>query len=388
MSKKNTKIVKPQKVVVNVTPKTKNRPRRSKMSRASPWLRSLLDPFTYGAVHIPDERTVSSGLVTSKLNLRASATAISGTSTTHNFAMIIPPHINAGIFQADETVAANGLLQDVTTLGTAYNRRTLWPNAGAAVPGTAKHRLVSLGVRVIYEGTELNRSARIMAGCMPSVAEGFSINSTGTIISPSSTILNTATPNITNYANGMINVVETRSDGVLDAHWVPNGIPFYQLASANPAGLLTNTATGSNLIPNSFFNCAPGSGGVEAGQNVFVVFIEADTVSAAAGNGNVYSFEFIAHWEVIPHDPTAVAYQITPSPYVVSELSSALNSIGNLPSGQVRASHSNTVLPTSDYLSYLPSLDTMRQAYGIAKTAYGIVQGDGMRANSRMLEYY
>jgi len=362
------------------TPRTKKKGKKSRAKRQKmvPWLSTLLDPFTYGSVHIPDEKTSASGLVTSKFNLRTAPRSIASDSSgvTHSMCFVIPPYLGAGIFKCDEQTVGSGILSDLAS-PTTYNQRERWVNQSAIVPDIAKHRLVALGVRVIYEGTDLNRSARIVAGCVPSTEEAFGVESESTVTaSVLSPLYNTAFPNLTNVVNGMQNTSEARAGEVFSCHWVPNGVPFYQQIASADSSNLTTLTSGNQRTPNTLFNSGVGMAGVEAGQNNLVILIENDTTSAASRFGNTYSLEFIAHWEVVPGNPVSVGYQLTPSDMDLQALQAALNMIGRLPSGS-NTSVANYTFGTpgastesfnfSSFRDYLPSLNTVRTAAELAR---------------------
>lgn len=144
----------------------------------------------------------------------------------------------------------------------------------------------------------------------------------------------------------MVYRVESRiEDGVFEYHWTPNGVPNYQLTqgSAATSYLPYTTTAGAAVPPPTFFNGPPCQGCVEGGQFAMVVLILGDTTSTATGTSNVYSFDFIAHWEAIPENSYNAAYPLEDSPFDMREMQVVLNSIPMVPHGGNLSSASTNV---------------------------------------------
>lgn len=308
-----------------------------------PWFKVLMDPFSYRNAKIPDDQTAESGTIFSQMFLRLAASPIDGVANlAHCFGIIIPPHHNAGIFVLQTAVNGTGTLNSTSAASTYCNRLT-WYNEGSMLPGQGKERLVAMGIRVIYEGTEMQRSGRYVAGTVPTGAAGFVTNALG---DPLGTCYGQADVTVTDARNRLTNMVESRvSDGVFEAVWKPNGIPSYQMADTNwsTGNLLSNTSAGENV----FFSAAKGEGGVEAGQNCLIWWVENDLTATANVTGNLYSIEIHSHWEVIPNDPESVVYDVTPSPFQPMELAACLNALPYARPGRVLSS-ANIDPPTRD----------------------------------------
>lgn len=225
------------------------------------------------------------------------------------------------------------------------------PNVAAALPGGGSVRLVSMGVRIIYEGTELNRAGKIFVGtaaittagqCSNLVTGGGSYN-----VEPLSIITGTYMPTQVAVKASLTNPITTRiSNGVFEVNWVPSGVPTYQTYSTQASGFEPySSSTSAAVIPSSLYHCASGGAGAQSGQNCLVVIIEGDTTSTAVAQGNSYAFEVISHWEVIPVNPLAVAYDLTPSHSSFRELELAMNRMAVLGGFKVSGSTSTLMVP-------------------------------------------
>jgi len=95
------------------------------------------------------------------------------------------------------------------------------------------------------------------------------------------------------------------------------------------------TTTAGAVVNPSGWN-APLSGyGVEAGQNVLCVLVDGDTTPTAVATSNVYSIDVIWHWEAVPADVTAVAYEVSPSPANTTLVDKTLNLVTKMPVARV-----------------------------------------------------
>lgn len=368
-------------------PKQANQPKKS---RAKPrktiqpgWLECLSRPFNHRAVQIPDDATTASGVITSKFFTRVAPIAIDGTSTSHNFGVMIHPFPEGGVIFLHEATAGGGVLRDLSTDGTAIISRNAWPNVAGIATGGYSARLVSLGVRLTYEGTELNRSGRIFGGTIPISYNAQS--SVGTKLSPVSTLVNVVQQDAGLFLLNMSNRTETRTtDSTYEIHWVPSGSPTYQKMNSDATEMLDQNAAAAGADKeSSFWNAPVGDGGAQMGQNALVVIVEADTTSAAQAYPNAYALECIAHWEVVPSSSYGVVYDVNPSIYNVSELARALNYIGSMSSGSVSQATSvtnttagNQAFP--DYSQYM-TMDNMKRVIGTANSFYKLLAQPSVR---------
>lgn len=341
-------------------PKTQPKTGKSRRGRRRPalyrtptvkrctWLESITNPFGCKAAHIPDERTGLAGAITSRYSYRAGVSDSTGTSTTHNNGWFVPPHLGAGLYQLNGS-AGGSTLSDLNAAGTSRVNQVNWPNLDSITSGATEYcrsRLTSLGVRVTYEGTELQRAGRFVAGVIPVTNGALTVASTGTFLSGLSTLTGSVTPSISALYQAMVYRVESRiEDGVFEYHWTPNGVPNYQLTSGSSATsyLPFTTTAGAAVAPPTFFNGPASQGCVEGGQFAMVILILGDTTATATGISNVYSYDFIAHWEAIPENSYNAAYPIEDSPYDMRELQVVLNSIPMVPHGGNRSSASTNV---------------------------------------------
>lgn len=338
-------------MVSNGGTKRKRRQRKSPLMVANAphcdWLESLHMPFSCGPFQIPDDRTSASGVTTSRAYYRAAASTRTGTSTTHNTGWIVPPMLTAGIYQLQTVSAGSSQLSDLNAAGTAFVNNINWANQDSIVGGSsavARGRTTAMGLRVTYEGTELNRSGKYVAGLVPITYTASTAPTTGTQLSPLSTLGKTIEPTLQQLYQLLEFRAEARvSDGVFEYAWQPAGVPNYQLCSGtDDVGNLPSTTTGGLSVSPSFYNSASGSAGVESGQYMMVFWIEGDTTSSAQSTGNVFAYEFIQHNEIIPSDLYSVAYNLKPSVYDMFAMQTALNTIETLPQGSITSSAANT----------------------------------------------
>ncbi len=299
----------------------------------------MLKPFQNTPTHIPDDQTMESGLVSSRKYISWAPLALSGNTTVHCGGLIMAPHPQYALASLLETSSESKSFTDVSSnSGTAgwYD-----PFAGVNPVGimnvsnilalcpsftAARVRCVGMGIRVTYEGSELNRAGRYFAGLCPvsNATSGYGSGIAGSLLS---TVCASPAP-IASLKGCMTNLASSRvADGTFEYCWQPNGAPTYQAVNnlGSTSGLPATTVASGSTIAQSAFNSAPGSAGIQAGQNVLVFWVEGDTVSAAQSFGNIYSIEMVYHWEIIPNALLSVAYQLSASRYVPSELAAALN---------------------------------------------------------------
>lgn len=294
------------------------------------WSGALRDPFRSHPVHIPDDQTMDSGLVTSRMLYQLNPFSLSGTSSLHTGGFMLMPHPTWCVYSLYETSAGSQTLTDLNAAGTNYNGTSgAVPNAAGIFPAgqAGRVRLVASGIRVTYEGSELNRSGRYFAGLCPISHSASSVAGTGTNLSALSTICGGPTSPINNMKQCMTNLISARvADGTFEVHWKPNGVPTYQGVAAVAGAWLPYTTTSGAVQNSSVFNGPYGSNCNQAGQNALVFWVENDFVTAAAAFGNTYTVEIIWHWEAIPSSPWSVPYSLTPSMNNVQQLQQALNS--------------------------------------------------------------
>ena len=292
------------------------------MSRGSIWGASVLDPFSNPPVSIPDDRTMFSGNCTSRL-YKVIAAEGDTASTNHSFAVLINPyplHAMCALRQ----IGTDGKVSDVRADG---SQTPSWPvpNYDAMVGEAAMIRCTGIGVKVNYLGTELNRAGRISMGLIPVVFNARTLGGAGKQLSQVSTLMDTGEPNVSDIINFMkARSVGRVNDGTMKYSWRPNGCPSYQSTDSSdfiPAMPDINTS-----YPSSVYEAPMGGNGIQAGQNVLAIAITGDhTTDAQAASGD-YSFDVVWHWEVIPSNPTSIAYPLTSSHYDPLALAAALNS--------------------------------------------------------------
>lgn len=203
------------------------------MTRGNGYLRTLQQPFTAPPTHIPDQVVQESGLVTSRTYGVFTPSGLGGTSTTHNGGMLILPNANYAVITLAEVTVGAGTLSDTNLAGNALVGGVSVPNFSSLFSQTnnagARIRPVSIGVRVTYEGTELNRSGRYYAGLCPVSGAAVSSSATPFPLSPLSTICSSSISTLSNLRNCMTELSTARvSDGTFEFHWLPVNVPSYQ----------------------------------------------------------------------------------------------------------------------------------------------------------------
>jgi hypothetical protein len=308
------------------------KPRKPTTQALPPSALCFMRPFNSTAVHIPDADVQPSGLVSSHYTTTSVFSANTGTSVTHSGGWAIYPFPSAAINAIVEVTSGGGILTDLNTAGTAAVLSASVPNRSAFYASSARIRCVGIGARLIYEGTELNRSGKIFGGCLPISNAANSVLSTGTVLSALSPLVGGPTVSLTNLRSSLADLYEVRnpSDKVVEFIWKPSTPPHYQLVSN---GYVFTTVSG-NSVPSSVFSTSAGSNGAEAGQNALVIIIEGDTTPAAQNYSNAYSLEVVWHWEVVPDDIAAVSFDLSPSTANSAQLDTTFNLLARMPAGR------------------------------------------------------
>lgn len=347
--KKNVEVINNKTVVVNNKKKKRSKNRiRNRKRIMCPYARSVLSPFHATGAHIPDQNTARSGIATSFGAYNDVFTAYAGTSTTHAGGIILFPYPSSSLCLLVETSAGNRTLTDISlTGGSGYkinNVLNLSALYGGSNPGSMLIRCVGIGLRVKSQSTLLNQSASYYAGVLPITYDyANTVGATGTtlsglsVINPNNGITNTVaelTTAMSQTSTGMA------KDGVFEAHWVPNGVPHYQVYDT---GTTVSTTSGGASVLNSVFSCGPGGPGCERGQNALVFIFDGDTTGTATANTNSFEYEIKWHWEVIPESRTKVTYELTMSVCDFNLLAECINLFELVPSARtVTSSDENT----------------------------------------------
>jgi len=302
---------------------------------------ALFRPFSSTGAHIPDDLVTPSCLMSSHYHVRSSQLAEGGTSTSHNWGLYLPPYPTATFLE--ETSAGNANLTDLSADGTTYQNPITVPNLTALGDGLI--RCVGIGVKIAYEGSELNRSGRFVAGVIPVTYQSKSVATTGTKASALTTLTDTVVTNVNTIRGKMTKSTECRvpGDGVFEAHWEPSGVPHYQALAQDS---LVFTASGNSLT-DSIWSIQSGASGIERTENGLVVLCIGDTTPTAVIGSNSYAIDVVWHWEVVPADVTAITAEITPSMADSTALDSVLNMANRVPIGIVRSEVSEAVFPAA-----------------------------------------
>lgn len=252
-------------------------------------------------------------------------TANAATVSSLTSGMIFLPYSNNAYYTFYQS---GSQVVDQTTSGYVGQNGPV-PNYLSVLPGSGMIRCTGMALRVTYQGTELQRAGRYYAGLCPLAHPAQGGDSTTNLLSPLSVVCNTPAPNTAQLKQCMTNQVSGRvTDGTFEAIWTPNGVPSYQNVADSLAGFEAYQApSAGGIVNSSIFATAQGDAGAQRGQHALVFFVEGDTPSAPANSGNAYTIEVIWHWEVVPQNPYAVAYDLTPSAYRVQELQTCLNAV-------------------------------------------------------------
>lgn len=299
---------------------------------AACYARCLITPFNSPPCHIPDPDVSPSGTISSHYTQTTAYAAAAGTSTTHSFGFILAPYAQNSLALLLETSAGNSTLSDINPAGTARNGGTSAPNITSFGLIGFRHRLTGAGIRIIYEGTELNRSGRIFGGNLPIAFAASGVASTGTQLSALSTLVDAPTATTSALRQAMSDVFEIRnpSEKVTEFYWKPSAVPHYQPFGNNTV----STTTAGAAVPVSSFSAPTGSQGAEAGQNALVVVVDGDTTPSATIITNTYTVEVVWHWEIVPDNLQAVAYDVSPSHSHAAALDMAFNAMAVAPVGR------------------------------------------------------
>jgi hypothetical protein len=394
----NKKNKKTSAVVVNVAPanqsKKKNRSRRRGGRNSKPiWADIVCNPFEYTPQHIPDEQTRPSGLVTTRYHMSYKPLIYNDLPMTiHNGGILVRPYPDRWLLSLGEDVGGN-IRPNREGLDSDLASGMVWidaPNLDAMIGGygpssnpahsTALVRCVAMGVRITYEGTELQRAGSFIGVQCNNNSEStsFSLADSGGVyyhFDPFSVYTSKAdvTPKPSEFMNYGIRTSRSRiSDSVFEFVWVPSGVPKYQMMLITNYNENVKTTTASTNSLSTIYSSPVGSPGLDVGEGGIFVLIEGDTVTAENKYGNPYAVDLIAHWEVVPHDLYSITYPVDLSPFVTAELTKSLNAFGSMTSGVSRslantfsgnrigqgsASAANGFTAWSDYM---PSGNTMQ----------------------------
>lgn len=342
------------------------------------WASLISNPFTGRTVGIPDDQTLLSGKVHTTQYVTYTPSQTTTTATTHNGGFVILPNPNGLFFGLRMPQGNTTDLTDLTAAGTGWTQQLSAANiASLTGSGTVRARMVACGVRVVYQGTELNRAGKISAGVIP-VTNPASGNTTvvgAANLSP----LTTLGPG---NADGSVSLATLKqsmqffqehriTDDSFETIWRPTGIPkYFGVVYSN--WVEATTSTNGVATYESAFGCSVGRFGVPYGSSALLVLIENDTVSAAATTGNTYSVSIFAHWEVIPENPYSVAYPLTPSPFNPSALAAGVNAVGGVSASRKRRKGRTRRLPARVPMvpgpaAQMPSFPKMREQSAIGK---------------------
>jgi len=314
--------------------------RRSTMlpQRVCPYYETLANPFSPVKAHIPDTCVTPSGLATSHINYTTTLAAVGTNTSIHAGGMLMFPFVYQCFIPLVEQVGGAGTISDLNAAGTATTGFQSCPNAGAIIGSNANSsatiRCVSMGMRVTYEGTELNRSGKYYIGIIPITAPASSVASTGTKLSALSTLVGgglsgTYTTNVGSLREACTEVLDMRAcDETIQCIWKPACPVSYQ--SANVAGTSVLTTTAGAVVFDSVFSCAPGQAGSQFGQNALAFFFEGDTTTSSQLACNPFSFNCVWNWEVVPNEWDLVSYSPGYSISDSRELDECLNKLHSL----------------------------------------------------------
>jgi hypothetical protein len=340
---KNFKLPMPPKQVKVKASKPKQTQKKPKKSKPAPisyakesavaYARCLLYPFNAPPCHIPDPDVAPSGAISSHKSITSAPLAISGTSTTHTFGFVLLPYPQNAFVVLQENVAGGGQVTDVGATG-VFSSAVSVPNIASLGSQGCRIRCTGAGIRIVYEGTELNRAGRIFGGNLPLALAASSVGTSGTNLSVLTTFagVNTVPVAAGTIRQSMSDCFEIRnpSDKVVEFLWKPSNTPHYQ---AYGPGAVTGTTAGA-AVATSVYGAPAGGLGSEGGQNCLVVIVDGDVTPSATNTPNTYTVEAVWHWEVVPDDLQAVAYDLSPSFSNAPSLDMAFNTMARSPAGR------------------------------------------------------
>jgi hypothetical protein len=325
MKKKAKKAIVPKKQVPRTTSEIQ--------SDASAYARCLLTPFNAAPCHIPDPDVAPSGTLSSHYTYTGSVTAAGTASTSHSFGFIVYPYPYASWSLLAETLSGTGLLSDLVAAGSSRINNQSAPNQASFGNLGYRVRCSGLAARIIYEGTELNRAGRIFGGNLPIVFPAQTVSGQNPL-SALTPIFNSALTSPLTVRQSLADLFEIRnpSDRVTEFHWKPSAVPHYQTVSNN-INFPTTSLTGGGTVSQSAFASDAGGLGAELGQNALIVIVDGDVTPSASLTSNVYTIEVVWHWEIVPDDIQAVAFDLTPSHSHAAALDMAFNAMARAPVG-------------------------------------------------------
>lgn len=312
--------------------------------RAVPcWLAATQDPFVSSPCRIPDDEVTPSGTLKSDQFTETHAISLTGSSTVFNDLYIFWPHINTGYSHYRSTYAGSDTFLGAADSFDSRNRYHLDASAGHV------HYLVrptALAVEFTYEGTEFERSGIMHVGLIPVSSApvtygnnaGYGryneFSALGILSTDYDGAHDCSSVVMSDVKSAMRHRTTTRvGDGPMRAVWHPATLPSYQRGYANgspmhydphgTAGADTTGTTNENL-----YSSAPGSFGPQIGQYALVVIFEGLQIPAAFTRGPAFDLHIVAHWEIIPDEPSQVAYPLQPSTADVLALQASINCFG------------------------------------------------------------
>lgn len=294
------------------------------------WKTLLENPFSDKGCGVPDDRTLLSGKIKTRNVSYFVPMALTGVpSVVHTGAIMIRPYPGELYTSCAQTTGNGTSITDLNVAGSAI---PVWQPANGSTgfystDGSCMVRMVSCGVKVSYEGTELNRAGRYFAGLLPVTHQAFAPSGGG--LSALSTLIPVDSSGGANLGTlkGALQCATTQriSDADFVVTWKPSGAPSYQRHGA--ANNLPAVLEGGGTLYESFFACNQGGAGNAYGDMCLIIVVENDYVGVPSGSGNLYAVTIDAHWEVVPDEQFGVVYPLTVSPYSAPHLASALNTI-------------------------------------------------------------
>lgn len=306
--------------------------------RTNTLIHQITQPFRQNGRKWPDDRTSASFTFVS----RSVYTYFpygwgAGSSTTHSGGVVIYPSPHFSLTSLGETSSGSGVLTDLSTTGTARNLAAVDNLASITAMG-GQIRCTGMGIKITYQGTELNRAGRFVAGHPMITQTPVTVSVTGTQLSALSTWNSNNQPSLSvgDIQRNLRNVTTSRvSDGTFEAHWLPSKVPSYMAVTSSFPDASVPVTTQPTRNTSTTLNQVAGYEGIEEGQSALVVLIDGDVTPAAASSGNPYGVEAIWHWEFIPDNLYASIVEPTPSPFNPMELALVLNSIQHTASAMV-----------------------------------------------------
>lgn len=305
--------------------------KKSKAGRSiSPkWLDSIMDPWKHEPTGVPDQETQSTLKCVSRYTSLYQTVDTNGTpGVNHGLQIGIGPYASrvisgtGGVANCDAISyrgydPAIGYTGNVTVVRLP-NEDTVFPQTTMGTANTSaqfQYRVTAMAARLSYDGTELQRSGRVMAGLVEPLSKGTNDTIASSPCNPHNACFGYNVGTLPNQSTsdfrGRLRRIATlrNPDGSIEVRWIPSGVPSYAPVPYNGNGLAHYYDMSGPCI---FFGIA------------------GDQTASAGAVGNTWMLDVIVHWEILPMSLYSHVIAPTPSPYDPTALAVCLNAFQRL----------------------------------------------------------